>query len=490
MGEEVKKGKVYLVGAGPGDKRLLTIKALEVLQIADVILYDRLVNPLLLESSKVDAELVYCGKLPDRHILRQEAINEKLVQFGKENKIVVRLKGGDPSVFGRVAEEIEALETENIPYEVIPGITAGIAAATYAGISVTHRQHGGSFAVVTGHNKTEDGKPTVDWHSLAKGIDTIAFYMGVSNLSYISNQLLLNGKKSSTPVSIIQWGTLGKQKVVTGTLENITEKAKLHHIQNPAITLVGDVNQLRKNKSWFEKQPLFGRHILFVKTSSEHSETAQALTDLGADVFEFPRWNWNEVHSKTPLWSDYEEILFLSPTIIDAFFEKIRKEQIDIRFIKAKFLCLSELSKRQLQKYGCQSQKIRHWEPTEQSLVIGDAIYDRQKWQEKWSNADYVSLGYQEIVPQSIQTFRRLWDEERIETIVFPNIKAIKVFVDALKEASFSVEDVSKCTEIICYSEEIANIARAYQFKAAKVNATLKDKHQLIDRLLTIEGKG
>src|SRR6476620_435269 len=219
----MSKGKVFLVGAGPGDIGLITVKGLEVIKQADVILYDRLANPKLLDFASVDCELIYCGKLPDRHTLRQDGINHLLVEKALEGKRVVRLKGGDPGIFGRVGEEAEALANEQIQYEIVPGISSGIAAPLYAGIPVTHRQFGETFAVVTAHDQSKEGKPVLDWKALASGIDTIAFYMGVANLPYICENLMANGKSPDTPVILIQWGTFSRQKMLEGTLATIAD---------------------------------------------------------------------------------------------------------------------------------------------------------------------------------------------------------------------------------------------------------------------------
>lgn len=249
-----RMGKVYLVGAGPGDPKLITVKGLECLQQANVVVYDRLANPALLEHAPKTAERIYCGKLPDSHALQQERINELLAQKAQEGHIVVRLKGGDPCVFGRGGEEAEHLAQRGIPYEIVPGVTAGIAAPAYAGIPVTHREHGSSFAVVTGHLRED--KPelaTEKWRALATGIDTVAFYMGVANLSLIRTQLIKHGRDPQTPVAIISWGTLPQQETATGTLQDIEERlADNSRITNPAIILVGDVVQLREKINWFE----------------------------------------------------------------------------------------------------------------------------------------------------------------------------------------------------------------------------------------------
>ena len=275
----MKKGKVILVGAGPGDVRLITVKGMEAIKQAEVILYDRLANPKLLEFAPAECELIYCGKLPNRHILRQGNINELLVEKALEGKRVVRLKGGDPGVFGRVGEEAAALAQYQIPFEIVPGISSGIAAPLYAGIPVTHREYAESFAVVTAHDKSKEGKPVLDWEGLARGVDTIAFYMGVGNLPFICENLLNFGKPASTPVILIQWGTFGRQKTLQGTLADISEKVLEAKFSNPSIILVGDVISLREKISWFEKMPLYGRQILLARTSEGPSELAKELIE-------------------------------------------------------------------------------------------------------------------------------------------------------------------------------------------------------------------
>ncbi|KEK23688.1 uroporphyrinogen-III C-methyltransferase [Bacillus gaemokensis] len=246
-------GKVYIVGAGPGDPDLISVKGVKCIEKADVILYDRLVNKELLAYAKPDADLIYCGKLPNYHTMKQETIHAFLVKYAKKGKVVTRLKGGDPFVFGRGGEEAEALAKHGIPFEIVPGITAGIAASAYAGIPVTHRDASASFAVVTGHRK-EGTEEEVKWENLAKGVDTLAVYMGVSNLPYICEQLLKYGKKEDTPAAIIEWGTTSLQRTVTGTLGTIVAIAKNEQIQNPSMIVIGEVVRFREKIHWFEQQ--------------------------------------------------------------------------------------------------------------------------------------------------------------------------------------------------------------------------------------------
>ena len=246
--------KVYIVGAGPGDVDLITVKGLKAIQKADVILYDRLINKDLLKDAKKGAELIYSGKTPGFHGKLQTTINELLVKHAKAGKIVTRLKGGDPFIFGRGGEEAQYLAQNGIPFEIVPGITSGIAAPAYAGIPVTHRDYGSTFAIVAGQKKDE-GKE-LDWESLAKGIDTLAIYMGVANLPYICEQLITHGRAKTTPIALIHWGTTNVQQTVTGTLADIVDIVKKEKVSNPSVIVIGDVVELREELQWFEHREI------------------------------------------------------------------------------------------------------------------------------------------------------------------------------------------------------------------------------------------
>ena len=253
-------GKVYLVGAGPGHPKLITVRGLECIQEADVIIYDRLASPELLAYASPEAELIYCGKSPRSHALRQERINQLLVEKAREGKVVTRLKGGDPSVFGRVGEEAEWLAAHAVPFEIVPGVTAAAGAAAAAGIPLTHRAYASSLAVVTGHAGEkgefcpETGAPTAGrhgieceqtWAALAGGVDTLVFYMGMNRLGDICRSLIRHGRTPATPVAVIQWATTPKQKLVTGTLETIEQRAQESGIGAPAVIVVGEVVRIR-----------------------------------------------------------------------------------------------------------------------------------------------------------------------------------------------------------------------------------------------------
>jgi len=246
-------GKVYIVGAGPGDPELITIKAMKAIQKADVILYDRLVNKELLAYAKKEADLIYCGKLPNYHTMRQETINKFLVKYAQAGKIVTRLKGGDPYLFGRGGEEAEVLVQKRIPFEVIPGVTAASAASAYAGIPLTHRNISASCAFITGHRA---GDLTIKEETirLMKAADTVAVYMGVKNIAEIQDMIIRSGKNQNTPVAFIEWATTEEQRTVTTTVKEMAKSAEENCISNPCMIIIGEVVRFHDQLNWFEKQ--------------------------------------------------------------------------------------------------------------------------------------------------------------------------------------------------------------------------------------------
>ncbi|AJY76017.1 uroporphyrinogen-III C-methyltransferase [Paenibacillus beijingensis] len=248
-------GKVYIVGAGPGDPELVTLKAVRLIGAGDVILYDRLVGKELLAHAKPGAELIYCGKAPGRHAMQQEMINKALVAYAQEGKTVVRLKGGDPFIFGRGGEEALELAAAGIPYEIVPGITSAIGAAAYSSIPLTHRGSAASFACVTG-SRCRGGETGIRWDLLAHSVDTLVIYMGVSHLPDIRQELLAHGKDASTPVALIERGTTNKQRTVVGTLADIHELAESQRVKNPALIVVGEVVKVREQLAGLEQQAL------------------------------------------------------------------------------------------------------------------------------------------------------------------------------------------------------------------------------------------
>lgn len=299
-------GTVYLVGGGTGDVELVTLKGARALGMADVILYDRLVNPLLLLLAPKEAELIYCGKLPDRHTLSQGEIERQMIAQASMGKTVVRLKGGDPAVFGRVGEEMRALEAESIKYEVIPGVTAASVASIYGGIPLTDRDSCRHVTLATAHSQS--GLP-IDYSSLVTG-GTLAFYMGVANLPVICQQL--SNDYCELPIAIITWGSYGRQKVVTGTIGTILDQGPF---TNPSMIIIGDVVNQRQNPSWFERLPYFGRQLLLVSQKSIPWETIVDYSAQGADVWAMevgPRdERFDELNRRYLTEHQWQEIIFL-----------------------------------------------------------------------------------------------------------------------------------------------------------------------------------
>ena len=282
------KGYVYLIGAGPGDPGLITVKGRECIARADVIIYDYLANEQLLRHAPDGAELIYAGKVGGAHNHEQGQINDLLVAKAREGKIVARLKGGDPFVFGRGGEECEALCAAGIAFEVVPGVTAGIGAPAYAGIPLTHRNVTTSVAFVTGHEHPGKEASEIDWERLSVGGGTIVFYMGIKNLALIAARLIEHGRTPETPVALIRWGTRPEQEVLVGTLADIADKAKAAGFKPPAITVVGEVVRLREELRWFDNRPLFGKGIMVTRAADQAGEFAGMLTGHGAHVFECP----------------------------------------------------------------------------------------------------------------------------------------------------------------------------------------------------------
>ena len=339
-----RKGRVYLVGAGPGDPKLITIRALEALKKADAVVYDRLASPRLLHHVKPDADKIFVGKLPDKHMLRQEEINQLLVDLAMEGKTVVRLKGGDPCVFGRVGEEAELLADNGVDFEIVPGVTSAIGVPAYAGIPVTHRDYTSSFTIVTGHEYPNKTYSDVDYAKLASATGTIIFLMGVANIRNICEQLLMCGKSKDLPVALIRWGTWMEQQTLVGTLEDIADKVQASGFQSPAIIIVGEVVRLREKLAWFEKKPLFGKRILVTRARSQSSGIAEQIDELGGEALEFPIIRIEPPSDRNSLQAldealhqlrVYDWIVFTSPNGVEFFFRRLRELKIDVRALHA-----------------------------------------------------------------------------------------------------------------------------------------------------------
>ena len=332
-------GTVHLVGAGPGDARLLTLRGAELLGRADVVVYDALVNPDLLRLAPKTAEMIYGGKRSRDHAIPQEDLNQLLVAKAKEGKTVVRLKGGDPYIFGRGGEEAEELAEAGVPFEVVPGISSTVAAPNYAGIPLTHRDFCSTYQVITGHEDPTKPDSGLDWAQIARMPGTKVVLMGVERIRQIAAELVANGMAAKTPVAMVRWGTTGRQKTITGTLATIADVVDAEKFTAPAVTIIGDVVSLRKKLNWFERRPLFGRRVVVTRTREQASQLSRQLAEQGAEVMEIPTIKVVPPEDRQPLveamgaLGEYDWVVFTSPNGVTAFFEYFFKAFDDIRVI-------------------------------------------------------------------------------------------------------------------------------------------------------------
>ena len=333
-----KNGKVYLVGAGPGDLGLVTLRAKDCVKNADVVVYDHLANPDILGWAKDEAEIIYSGKQPGESRTQQE-INALLVDKAREGKQVVRLKGGDPFVFGRGGEEAQEIAAAGIPFEIVPGITSAIAGPAYAGIPITHRAHNSHVTFFTGHEDPTKTGSAIDYGALAKLGGTQVMLMGVERLGAVTSEMLKHGVRSDLPVALIRWATTGQQRTLTGTLSDIAQKAEANNLEAPALAVFGDVVLLRDKLSWYEKRPLLGKRIVVTRTRKQAGILSNKLRALGAHVIELPTirieppTNLREFAELVQDAHGYDWIVFTSANGVDAFFEIFFKLYDDAREI-------------------------------------------------------------------------------------------------------------------------------------------------------------
>ncbi|MBQ9365575.1 MAG: uroporphyrinogen-III C-methyltransferase [Schwartzia sp.] len=356
-------GKVFLVGAGPGDYRLITWKGIECLRAADIIVYDHLADSRILAWGREDAERIYVGKEAANHTMRQGDISRLLVDKAKEGKIVTRLKGGDPFVFGRGGEEALLLRENNVPFEIVPGVTSAIAVPAYAGIPVTHRAVATSFAVITGHEDPTKPESQINWKNLATGIDTLVFLMGVANIREISRKLIENGRPADMPAAVIRWGTKPEQRTLVTTLERAADDVAKNDLKPPAIFIVGEVVKLRDEISWFDDKsifPLFGKTVLVTRSRSQISKVTRRLEDLGANVIELPAIkisdpadNFEAIDAAISLLASYDWIIFTSVNGVTRFFNRLFAQSKDARDLtRAHIAAIGSATAAKLKEYG------------------------------------------------------------------------------------------------------------------------------------------
>lgn len=480
-------GKVYLIGAGPGDPGLITVKGLECVKKADVIIYDYLANERLLEQRRQDAELIYVGKQGGRHTLPQNEINSLIVKWAKQGKIVARLKGGDPFIFGRGGEEAEELVDNGIPFEVVPGVTAATSVPTYAGIPLTHREHTASVAFVTGHEDPDKPESKLHWEKISTGIGTLVFFMGMKNLQNIVDNLMAHGRNPETPVALIQWGTRTDQRVVTGILKNIVASVKEAKLGPPAIIVVGEVVKLREKLNWYESKPLFGKRVVVTRSRDQASVFAELLIDRGATTIEFPTIDvvppssWDELDRALSGIETYNWIIFTSANAIRFFMERLRALNKDLRLLKGVNICVvGPKTAEALESYGLKPDLIPSEFKAEgvlaalggkkikgQKFLIPRAKVAREVIPDKLREAGAevtVATAYENVRPAGdVERVRKLFREKKISTVTFTSSSTVHNFVEILGQKEY--KNLMEGVAVACIGPVTAKTAEEFGMK-------------------------
>jgi len=479
--------KVYLVGAGPGDPKLITLRGKELLAEADTIIYDYLANPLLLAFAKDSAERIYVGKKGgSRSELHQDQINQQMIDAAKAGKMVVRLKGGDPFIFGRGGEEADALTSAKIPFEVVPGVTSAIGVPTYAGIPLTHREKGSSVAFITGHEDPTKDEQHLHWEKLATSCDTLVLLMGMANLSAIIAKLIEHGRTPTTPIALIQWGTYPTQKTLTGTLDTIEAQAKQTKIKPPAVMVVGEVVALRNQMNWYESLPLFGRKILVTRATEQASEFANMLILQGAEVIPFPAVkivpppSFDDLDTAILKIEQYDTIIFTSVNGVKSFRNRLYELGYDIRVLKGISLCaIGPRTREEILRLGIQCDFIPSEFKAEGILdelekrgiankrfLLPRALTAREvlptEIRNKGGVIDVVAA-YQAIAPEE-KEMEEILNKGPIDMITFGSASTVRNFVEGItpKGMAFFKESAMACIGPIT-----AQAARKYNMKVS-----------------------
>ncbi|MFS0555449.1 uroporphyrinogen-III C-methyltransferase [Brevibacillus sp. 179-C9.3 HS] len=405
-------GRVVFVGAGPGDPKLLTIRGMEALRLADVIVYDRLASPQLLSHTKKGATLIYCGKEADHHTLPQEEINLLLIREAQKGKNVVRLKGGDPSMFGRVGEEAQMCREHAIPFEIVPGITSGMAAPLYAGIPLTHRDYNSSVAFVTGHLCEKNAGKEPDWAALSS-METLVIYMGVKNLPRIKEHLLAYGKGADTPVAVVRWGTVREQETLIGKLGTIDKEVEQARFAAPAIIIVGEVVRLRESLNWYESRPLFGQRVAVARGASDEGqgELVSILEQLGAEVMPIPLIEHYAFDTPLTELATYRWLVFENERHVSFFTSALRQQRYDIRRLTCKLAVCGQRALDAFEKRGIYPELLL--DENTSLLAIPDLLALAKEEQALYFGAgkrQTIQFGHGRVI-QVIQAGTVDWDE-------------------------------------------------------------------------------
>lgn len=476
-------GTVYLVGAGPGDPGLLTLKGRDCLARADVVLYDYLANPVLLDHAPVQAERIYVGRRGRGVYQDQADINRLLVEQARAGKTVVRLKGGDPFVFGRGGEEAEAVAAAGVPFEIVPGVTAATAAPAYAGIPVTHRTMASTVAFVTGHEDPTKATEALEWPRLATAEGTLVFFMGMKNLPMIVERLRKEGRAARTPVALIHWGTWGRQRTLVGTLEDIVEKGRAAGFEPPTLIVIGEVVSLRRQLNWFETKPLFGRRILVTRARGQAGEFTRLLVERGAEPVECPTIevcppaSWDSVDAAIRRLAGVHWLIFTSVNGIGPFMERVRTAGLDARALAGlKICCIGPRTGEELHRHGLRADLVPAEHQAEgvldalraegivgRRILIPRAEVAREILPEQLrvmgAEVEVVAV-YRTVRPErSVSDLKRALEGRSIDMMTFTSSSTVRNFVECFSDRA-DLNRVVEKVPIACIGPITAETAR------------------------------
>lgn len=477
MNADKPTGKVYLIGAGPGDPKLLTIRGAEALARADVVVYDRLVHPAILKHARPDAEMIYVGKASSRHAMKQEEINRLLVLKAREGKVVARLKGGDPFVFGRGGEEAEELFAHGIEFEVIPGITSATAVPAYAGIPVTHRKLCSALGIITGHEDPTKTESSVKWDRIATGMDTLVFLMGVENLPEIVSELVRHGRPKETPIALIRWGTRPEQETLVGTLETIVRQVEETGLESPAVIVVGEVVALREKLRWFDNRPLFGKKVIVTRSREQASALTEKLEALGAEVIEFPVIRIVPIaecgmRNAELLGREFDWIIFTSANGVECFVRRLIELALDVRAMgRAKLGAIGPATAAAIERYGLRvdyvpsefvaEAVVRDFpeDPRGKKILLARAKEAREVLPEKLAELGaevHVAAVYETMVEDAeAARVRKMIEAGEVDAVTFTSSSTVKNFMSLLEGAK-----LPERVTIVCIGPVTAQTAR------------------------------
>jgi uroporphyrinogen III methyltransferase/synthase len=478
-------GKVYLVGAGPGDPGLLTIKGKECLEQADVVLYDYLANPALLRHAPDQAERIYVGRRGRGHYQDQAEINRLLIERAKAGQVVVRLKGGDPFVFGRGGEEAEAVAAAGVAFEIVPGVTAAVAVPAYAGIPVTHRTLASTVTFVTGHEDPSKQTTVMDWPKLAATSGTLVFMMGMKTLPMIVRRLMEEGRSPVTPVAAVRWGTRADQHTVIGTLQDIVVKAEQARLEPPTVIVVGEVVQLRQQLNWFEKRPLFGKRIVLTRAREQAREFSQLLAAYGAEPIEAPTIqivppvSWQAIDQAIDRVGEYDWLIFTSVNGVTPFMDRLHRASKDSRALAHLRVCaIGPRTAEEVARYGLTPDLVPSEFQAEgvltvlaghdlrgKKILIPRAEVAREILPEQLRRMDAkvdVIAVYRTIAPAAdLSRLMELIEAGKIDVVTFTSSSTVRNFVDMVGGTDQARRLGSKTT-IGCIGPITAQTAEQY----------------------------